>query len=90
MPQQAWIVNASIRENIVFGQEFSSRRYENVLDACALRPDLQMMPNGDRTEIGDRVSNVQHCSCSEAIRDHRPSPSVSNNSYRKTFSYYFT
>ncbi|PVI00243.1 hypothetical protein DM02DRAFT_527341 [Periconia macrospinosa] len=57
-PQYAWIQNATVRENIVFGKEFRSDWYNKVVDACALRPDLEMLPNGDSTEIGERGITV--------------------------------
>lgn len=50
--QQAWIQNASVRENIIFGKSFDKVRYNKVVDACALRPDLDMLADGDLTEIG--------------------------------------
>jgi ABC-type multidrug transport system fused ATPase/permease subunit len=57
-PQYAWIQNASVRENIIFGKEYKSGWYNKVIDACALRPDLEMLPNGDKTEIGERGITV--------------------------------
>ncbi|KAK7571720.1 hypothetical protein V3481_018928 [Fusarium oxysporum f. sp. vasinfectum] len=57
-PQYAWIQNATVRENIVFGKEFHSDWYNKVVDACALRPDLEMLPNRDSTEIGERGITV--------------------------------
>lgn len=57
-PQYAWIQNATVKENIVFGKEFKSSWYNQIIDACALRPDLEMLPNGDRTEIGERGITV--------------------------------
>ncbi|OBT52767.1 hypothetical protein VE04_05838 [Pseudogymnoascus sp. 24MN13] len=57
-PQYAWIQNASVRENIVFGKEMSRGWYDKVIDACALRPDLEMLPSGDGTEIGERGITV--------------------------------
>lgn len=57
-PQYAWIQNASVRENIIFGKEFKDDWYNKVVDACALRPDLEMLPNNDRTEIGERGITV--------------------------------
>ena len=53
-PQYAWIQNATVRENILFGKEYDRHWYDMVIDACALRPDLEMLPNGDQTEIGER------------------------------------
>jgi ATP-binding cassette, subfamily C (CFTR/MRP), member 1 len=53
-PQYAWIQNATVRDNIVFGKELDKEWYDEVIDACALRPDLAMLPQGDSTEIGER------------------------------------
>ena len=57
-PQYAWIQNASVRENVLFGKEYNRRWYDEVVDACALRPDLDMLPYGDQTEIGERGITV--------------------------------
>ncbi|PNS18975.1 hypothetical protein CAC42_6070 [Sphaceloma murrayae] len=57
-PQYAWIQNATVKENIIFGKEYKRRWYNDVIDACALRPDLEMLPNGDLTEIGERGITV--------------------------------
>lgn len=57
-PQYAWIQNATVKENIIFGKEFDKRWYNEVVDACALRPDLEMLPSGDATEIGERGITV--------------------------------
>lgn len=55
VPQQAWIQNATLRENIVFGQQTKESYYRRVLEACALLPDLEILPGGDDTEIGEKV-----------------------------------
>lgn len=57
-PQYAWIQNASVRNNIVFGKEFEEDWYNEVVEACALLPDLEVLPNGDQTEIGERGITV--------------------------------
>lgn len=57
-PQYAWIQNASVKENILFGKDYNRKWYDTVVDACALRPDLEMLPNGDLTEIGERGITV--------------------------------
>ncbi|GAB7337580.1 hypothetical protein MBLNU457_g2890t1 [Dothideomycetes sp. NU457] len=57
-PQYAWIQNATVKENIVFGKDYKKKWYNEVVDACALRPDLDMLPNGDLTEIGERGITV--------------------------------
>lgn len=57
-PQYAWIQNATVRDNIVFGQPFDSDWYHEVVDACALRADFRSLPAGDMTEIGERGINL--------------------------------
>lgn len=57
-PQYAWIQNASVKENIIFGREFKESWYAEVVEACALQQDLDMLPNGDQTEIGERGITV--------------------------------
>lgn len=56
VPQQAWIQNATLKENILFGSELDEARYQQVIKACALLPDLELLPAGDQTEIGEKVS----------------------------------
>ena len=63
VPQQAWIQNISLRENILFGRQLQERYYKAVIEACALLPDLEILPSGDRTEIGEKVSRLQHGPC---------------------------
>ena len=57
-PQQAWIQNATIRENITFGRPFSAKIYHSVLKACALEKDLRLFQDGDQTEIGEKGVNL--------------------------------
>ncbi|KAJ2085402.1 hypothetical protein EV179_006307 [Coemansia sp. RSA 487] len=52
--QEPWLRNATIRENILFGETYEKERYEEVLRVCALKPDLRILPAGDETEIGER------------------------------------
>ncbi|XP_073445373.1 ATP-binding cassette sub-family C member 5 [Dendrobates tinctorius] len=56
--QQAWILNATLRDNILFGKEYDEERYNTVLSVCCLRPDLAILPNSDLTEIGERGANL--------------------------------
>ncbi|XP_062954765.1 multidrug resistance-associated protein 1 isoform X2 [Cynocephalus volans] len=58
VPQQAWIQNDSLRENILFGRQLQEQYYKAVIEACALLPDLEILPNGDRTEIGEKGVNL--------------------------------
>ena len=45
----------ALRDNVLFSKPFNKERYSQVIDACALRPDLEILPAGDKTEIGERV-----------------------------------
>ncbi|XP_063922476.1 multidrug resistance-associated protein 1 isoform X2 [Zophobas morio] len=56
--QQAWIQNASLRDNILFGKSFDKALYDKVVEACALTPDFAMLPAGDQTEIGEKGINL--------------------------------
>ncbi|TRY81629.1 hypothetical protein DNTS_014478 [Danionella cerebrum] len=58
VPQQAWIQNASLLDNILFGKEKKKSWYQRVLEACALLPDLDNLPAGDATEIGEKGLNL--------------------------------
>ncbi|KPM40774.1 ATP-dependent bile acid permease [Neonectria ditissima] len=52
--QAAWLVNANIRENILFSTPFDEQRYRSVIVACALERDLQILDNGDETLVGEK------------------------------------
>nr|KAG5700435.1 hypothetical protein BaRGS_010348 [Batillaria attramentaria] len=58
VPQQAWIQNATLKDNVLFGSRLRERNYNAVLDACALRADLDILPGGDMTEIGEKGINL--------------------------------
>uniref|UniRef100_A0A6Q2YDD5 ABC-type glutathione-S-conjugate transporter n=1 Tax=Esox lucius TaxID=8010 RepID=A0A6Q2YDD5_ESOLU len=58
VPQQAWIQNATLKDNIMFGQERKESWYHRVVEACALLPDLEILPAGDGTEIGEKGLNL--------------------------------
>ncbi|XP_072104805.1 ATP-binding cassette sub-family C member 10 isoform X2 [Mobula birostris] len=51
--QEAWIQFATIRENILFGNQFDGKRYQEVVEACALLEDLKVLPDGDQTSVGE-------------------------------------
>lgn len=55
VPQQPWIQNTSLRDNIIFGNKFDRKYYNRILEGCALVKDLEILPNGDATEIGEKV-----------------------------------
>ncbi|KAJ3411175.1 hypothetical protein HDV05_002641 [Chytridiales sp. JEL 0842] len=57
-PQTAWIQNATLKDNIIFGKPFDPARYQSVIHSCALTRDLEILPAGDATEIGERGINL--------------------------------
>ena len=59
VPQNAWIMNATLRENVLFGRADDEARFRAVVRACALTQDLEMLPQGDRTEIGEKGINLR-------------------------------
>ncbi|KAA8514856.1 hypothetical protein F0562_018035 [Nyssa sinensis] len=58
VPQVSWIFNATVRENIVFGSLFEPARYEKAIYVTSLQHDLDLLPGGDLTEIGERGVNI--------------------------------
>ncbi|XP_064233401.1 ATP-binding cassette sub-family C member 9 isoform X5 [Aotus nancymaae] len=56
--QKPWLLNATVEENITFGSPFNKQRYKAVTDACSLQPDIDLLPFGDQTEIGERGINL--------------------------------
>ncbi|NWR32394.1 MRP1 protein, partial [Tachuris rubrigastra] len=58
VPQQAWVQNATLEDNIIFGREMNESRYKRVIEACALLPDIEILPSGDKTEIGEKGVNL--------------------------------
>lgn len=61
VPQEAWLLNMSLRENIVFGSDFDAKAYNKTIKVCALTRDLELMNDGDRTEIGERGCFLNMC-----------------------------
>ncbi|KZC13248.1 ATP-binding cassette sub-family C member Sur [Dufourea novaeangliae] len=56
--QRPWLLNATLRDNILFGSPYKPRRYRNVLKACALQPDVDILPGHDFTRIGEKGINL--------------------------------
>lgn len=54
----AWIQNATIRDNILFGKKFDDLLYNQAVQYCALETDLKILPGGDMTEIGEKVLTI--------------------------------
>ena len=56
--QQAWIQNATLKDNILFGKPLNQHQYEKIIKACALEPDLRILPGKDMIEIGEKVPKL--------------------------------
>ncbi|XP_013177157.1 PREDICTED: probable multidrug resistance-associated protein lethal(2)03659 isoform X1 [Papilio xuthus] len=56
--QDPWLFDASVRQNILFGQELDLRRYKQVIKCCQLKSDLDILPHGDKTVVGERGSTL--------------------------------
>uniref|UniRef100_A0A0K2TGK0 ATP-binding cassette sub-family C member 1 n=1 Tax=Lepeophtheirus salmonis TaxID=72036 RepID=A0A0K2TGK0_LEPSM len=57
-PQNAWMQNVSVKDNILFGRKFNKNWYDEVLKACSLESDMEVFPSGDSTEIGEKGINL--------------------------------
>ena len=68
VPQQAWLQSNTLRNNILFNQKYNEWRYSDVISACALLPDLDVLNDGDLTEIGDKVNVVENKSLTALIK----------------------
>lgn len=58
VPQQAWIQNATVQDNILFGKSLNTNLYNKVIESCALKSDIEILPAGDQTEIGEKGVNL--------------------------------
>ncbi|XP_077989379.1 ATP-binding cassette sub-family C member 9-like [Glandiceps talaboti] len=56
--QKAWLQNDTLRNNILFGEPYEEERYQRVLEVCAMKHDLNMLPAGDMTEVGEKGINL--------------------------------
>lgn len=56
--QQPWVFPGTIRNNILFGKDLETQKYERVIKACALKRDMELLPDGDQTMIGDRGATL--------------------------------
>ena len=58
VPHDAWLLNATLKENILFGSSFNRQKYNDIIRVCALTRDLTLLSAGDETEIGERGINL--------------------------------
>lgn len=56
--QEPWVFAGSVRQNILFGQDYDRERYDAVIKTCALVKDFEQLENGDRTIVGDRGASL--------------------------------
>ncbi|GIL81581.1 hypothetical protein Vretimale_729 [Volvox reticuliferus] len=56
--QQAWIINATLLENVTMGRPLDEEKWGRCIEACALGPDLELLPVGRDTEIGEKGLNL--------------------------------
>ena len=54
VPQQAWIKNDTFRDNVTFGRPFDFDKYAKIIEACCLQQDIELLPGGDLTEVGEK------------------------------------
>ena len=58
VPQKAWILNDTVRNNIVFKREYNPDKYKTVVNICQLNPDFELFKSGDMTQVSDKGSNL--------------------------------
>lgn len=58
VPQQAWIQNMTVKENILFAHEYDGVKYKDTISGCSLQPDFVTFPNGDESEVGESGLNL--------------------------------
>ena len=58
VPQQVWIQNLTLKNNILFNNSVNNMEYDRIIEACALKTDLEILPAGDNTEIGESGINL--------------------------------
>ncbi|CAI5782524.1 ATP-binding cassette sub-family C member 12 isoform X1 [Podarcis lilfordi] len=56
--QQAWIFHGSVRDNVLFGEAYDEQKYNYAIEVCSLKSDMDLLPYGDMTEIGERGLNL--------------------------------
>ena len=58
VPQKTWILNDTIKNNIVFKHQFNTDKYNTVINICQLMPDFDLFKQGDLTQVSDKGANL--------------------------------
>ncbi|XP_070021291.1 putative ABC transporter C family member 15 isoform X2 [Nicotiana sylvestris] len=58
VPQSAWIQTGTVRDNVLFGKEMNKARYDDIVERCALKRDIEMWADGDLNSVGERGMNL--------------------------------
>lgn len=56
--QKPWLLNGTLRNNILFGTTYKPKRYRKVIQACALQSDIDILPDQEETKIGEKGVNL--------------------------------
>ena len=57
-PQKSWILNDTVRNNIIFHNTFDEQKYNKIVDICQLEPDFELLKSGDLTQLSDKGNNL--------------------------------
>lgn len=58
IPQEAFMMNDTIRNNIIFGKDYEDEKFKNIIKLCELESDLDILPGREFTEIGEKGINL--------------------------------
>ena len=58
VPQNTWIKNDTVRNNIIFHQKYNEEKYKKIIEICQLKPDFEIFAKGDLTQISDKGDNL--------------------------------
>ena len=58
VPQKPWIINETLKENVLFESPYDEQRYKDALRYSSLESDIKILPHGDQTEIGEKGVNL--------------------------------
>lgn len=61
--QESWLFSGSVKDNILFGEEYDDERYKIITDVCSLLEDFDQLPFGDKTRVGERGMSLSGGQC---------------------------